>query len=414
MLEHDKNKRALSQAASWFVKWVLNNKAVSVLIIVLLILLNLLLLPKVSFIFQPFVAFFDVMGLPLIMAGVFYYLLNPLIDWMETKNIPRTASISIVFIVIAGFLAWGIATLIPIIREQLMGLIDNWQDYLNTFISQIDNFFQNDLLSRLQTQLMGGTEPLSTSITGQTDNVVDSTVTGLGSVFGVLSTTLLALITTPFILFYLLKDGHHLPYHIMKLVPSNMREHSYLLLREMNLQISQYIRGQLLVAFFVGLMFWIGFSIIGLKYALTLGIMAGALNLIPFLGSFIAFIPIVIIAIVVHSPIMLVKVLVVFFIEQTLEGRVFQPLILGSNLQIHPITIIAVLLTAGNLFGVVGVILGIPVYAVSKVIFSHLFSWYQRYTGLYDDPFNPAPKPPVSEKKKKKQLSLKRKLRQPK
>lgn len=410
-MEHDKNKRALSQAASWFVKWVLNNKAVSVLIIVLLILLNLLLLPKVGFVFQPFVAFFDVMGLPLIMAGVFYYLLNPLIDWMETKNIPRTASISIVFIVIAGLLAWGIATLIPIIREQLMGLIDNWQDYMNTFISQVDSFFQNDLLSRLQTQLMGSTETLSTSITGQTENVVGSTVTGLGSVFGVLSTTLLALITTPFILFYLLKDGHHLPYHMMKLVPSKMRENSYLLLREMNLQISQYIRGQLLVAFFVGLMFWIGFSIIGLKYALTLGILAGALNLIPFLGSFIAFVPIVIIAIVVHSPIMLAKVLVVFFIEQTLEGRVFQPLILGSNLQIHPITIIAVLLTAGNLFGIPGVILGIPAYAVIKVVLVHLFSWYQRYTGLYDDPSNPAPKPPVSEKKKKKQLSLKRKLR---
>src|SRR5690606_31941219 len=150
-------------------------------------------------------------------------------------------------------------------------------------------------------------------------------------------TTVLAIITTPFILFYLMKDGHHLPYHIMKFIPSKMREHTYLLLREMNLQISQYIRGQLLVAFFVGLMFWIGFSIVGLEYALILGIMAGALNLIPFLGTFIAFFPIVIIAIVLHPPLMLVKVLIVFFVEQTLEGRVIQPLILGSNLNIHPV-----------------------------------------------------------------------------
>ncbi len=410
-MEPDHNKNALSHAASWFVKWVLNNKAVSVLIIVLLVLLNLLLLPRVSFVFQPFVAFFDVMGLPLIMAGVLYYLLNPLIDWMEKKNIPRVAGISIIFVVIAGLLAWGIATLIPIIREQTMSLLENWQDYLNTFVTQIDDFFRSDLLSQLQMQVMGDKESLPSSISGQADNVVDTTVTGLGSVFGVLSTTVLALITTPFILFYLLKDGHHLPYHIMKLVPSKMREHSYLLLREMNLQISQYIRGQLLVAFFVGLMFWIGFSIIGLKYALTLGILAGALNLIPFLGSFIAFIPIVVIAIVVHSPIMLAKVLIVFFIEQTLEGRVIQPLILGSNLQIHPVTIIAVLLTAGNLFGVPGVILGIPAYAVSKVILVHLFIWYQRYTGLYDDEFNPAPKPIVSKKRKKKQLLLKKKLK---
>ncbi|WP_142826717.1 AI-2E family transporter [Planococcus soli] len=410
-MEQDKNKNALSHAASWFVKWVLNNKAVSVLVIILLILLNLLLLPKVSYVFQPLFAFFDVMGLPLIMAGVLYYLLNPLIDWMETKNIKRIGGISIVFVVIIGLLAWGIATLIPIIREQTLGLLENWQDYLASFISQIDSFFQSDILSQLQTQLTGNGDSLSTSITEQADDVVGTTVTGIGSVFGILSTTVLAVITTPFILFYLLKDGHHLPYHIMKLVPSKMREHTYVLLREMNLQISQYIRGQLIVAFFVGLMFWIGLSIVGLEYALTLGILAGALNLIPFLGTFIALLPIVIIALVVHSPIMLVKVLIVFFIEQTLEGRVIQPLILGSNLSIHPVTIIAVLLTAGNLFGIPGVILGIPAYAVSKVILAHLFNWYQTYTGLYDDQYNPAPKPLISEKKRKKQLSLKKKLR---
>lgn len=410
-MDQDKSKTALSNAASWFVKWVLNNKAVSVLVIILLVLLNLLLLPKVSFIFHPLAAFFDVMGVPLIMAGVLYYLLNPLIDWMETKNIPRAGGIAIVFVVIIGLLAWGIATLIPIIREQIMSLLDNWQNYLSSFIAQIDSFFQSDLLAQLQMQLTGEDDGISTSITDQADEVVGTTVTGIGSVFGILSTTVLAVITTPFILFYLMKDGHHLPYHIMKFVPSKMREHTYLLLREMNLQISQYIRGQLLVAFFVGLMFWIGFSIIGLEYALTLGIMAGALNLIPFLGSFIAFIPIVIIALVLHSPIMLVKVLIVFFIEQTLEGRVIQPLILGSNLNIHPVTIIAVLLTAGNLFGIPGVILGIPAYAVSKVIIVHLFKWYQTYTGLYDDDYNPAPKPIISEKKKKKQLTLKKKLR---
>lgn len=411
MMEPDKNKHALSHAATWFAKWVLNNKAVSVLIIILLILLNLLVLPKVSYIFQPLAAFFNVMGLPLIMAGVLYYLLNPFIDWLETKKINRIAGISIIFVVIIGLLAWGIATLIPIIREQTLSLLENWQEYLATFISRVDTFFQSDLLAQLQMQLTGDGESLSTSITDQADEVVDTTVTGIGSFVGILSTTVLAVITTPFILFYLLKDGHHLPYHIMKLVPSKMREHTYLLLREMNLQISQYIRGQLLVAFFVGLMFWIGFSIIGLEYALTLGILAGALNLIPFLGTFIAFFPIVIIAIVLHSPFMLVKVLIVFFIEQTLEGRVIQPLILGSNLNIHPVTIIAVLLTAGNLFGIPGVILGIPAYAIIKVVLVHLFIWYQTYTGLYADDYNPAPKPLVSEKKKKKQLHLRKKIR---
>lgn len=409
-MEPEKNKTAFSLAASWFVKWVLNNKAVSVLIILLLIQLNILLVPRISFIFEPLVALFGVMGLPLIMAGVLYYLLNPLIDWMESKKIHRIGAISIVLISIIGLIAWGIATLIPVIREQTISLLDNWQEYVDQFIEQIDAFFQNDLLSRLQTQLTGGEGDLSTSITEQADEVVGTTVSGIGNVFGIVSTTLLALITTPFVLFYLLKDGHHLPYHIMKFIPSRMREQTYQLLREMNMQISQYIRGQLLVAFFVGLMFWIGLSIIGLEYALTLGILAGALNLIPFLGTFIAIIPIVVIAIVLHPPLMLLKVLAVFAIEQTLEGRLVQPLVLGSSLNIHPVTIIAILLTAGSLFGLPGVILGIPAYAVLKVILVHLFTWYQSYTGMYADDYNPAPKPLVSEKKKKKLLKRKKKM----
>jgi len=376
-----------------------------VLIVILLILLNLLLLPKVSYIFRPITAFIDVMGLPLIMAGVLYYLLSPLIDWMETKGIKRMGGIAIVFVVIAGLLAWGIATLIPIIREQTLSLLENWRDYLASFLAMIDRFFQSDLLAWVQSQLTGAEAGLTDGITGQTGDVF----AGIGSVVGILSTTVLALITTPFVLFYLLKDGHYLPYHIMKFVPSKMRGNTYQLLREMNQQISQYIRGQLIVAFFVGLMFWIGLSVIGMEYALTLGILAGALNLIPFLGTFIALIPIVVIAIVVHSPFMLVKVLIVFAIEQTLEGRVIQPLILGSNLKIHPVTIIAVLLTAGNLFGIAGVILGIPAYAVIKVVLVHLFAWYEAYTGMYADDYNPAPEPLVSDRKKKKQLKLRKK-----
>lgn len=403
-MEGQKDKNALSITASWFVKWVLDNKAVSVLLIILLILLNFLLLPKVGYIFRPITAFIDVMGLPLIMAGVLYYLLSPLIDWMETKGIRRIGGIAIVFVAVAGLLAWGIAALIPIVREQTLGLLENWRGYLASFIAMIDRFFQSELLSGLQEQLIGNDEVLTDGITGQTGDVF----AGIGSVVGILSTGVLALITTPFILFYLLKDGQHLPYHIMRFVPSKMREHSYLLLREMNQQISQYIRGQLIVAFFVGLMFWIGLRIIGLEYALTLGILAGALNLIPFLGTFIALIPIVVIAIVVHSPFMLVKVLIVFAIEQTLEGRVIQPLVLGSNLSIHPVTIIAVLLTAGNLFGIAGVILGIPAYAVLKVVLSHLFVWYRTYTGMYDDDYNPAPEPIISAKKKKRQLKMRK------
>lgn len=410
-MEPEKERLTAKAVATWFWRWVLNNKVVAILLVSLLVLLNLFLLTKVLYLLEPLKGFASAMGLPIVMSGILYYLLNPLIDGLEKKGVPRISGILIVFLLLAGLIVWGIVSLIPILREQVLSLLLNFPDYLSTFITQLNMFLRSDLLTRIQEQLLGDTGTLAETISTQAEGMIDTAISNIGSIFGTLTSIVLAVITTPFILFYLLKDGHNLPYHIMNMVPSKMREKTYVLLRETNLQISQYIRGQLLVAFAVGVMFWLGFLIIGMEYALILGIMAGVLNLIPFLGTFIAFFPIVIVAIVVHSPIMLVKVLVVFTIEQTLEGRVIQPLILGSNLNIHPVTIIAVLLTAGNLFGIPGVILGIPAYAVLKVFLVHAFVWYQSYTGLYADHYNPAPKPVVSKKKKKKQLEFRRKLK---
>lgn len=138
------------------------------------------------------------------------------------------------------------------------------------------------------------------------------------------------------------------------------------------------------MAFAVAIMFIIGFSIIGLEYSVTLGIVAGFLNLIPYLGSFLAMIPAVFLGIVA-GPLMLVKVIIVFIAEQTIEGRLISPLVLGNQLAIHPVTILLVLLTSGKLFGIVGVILGIPVYAAAKVIITHIFEWYTTISSLYED-----------------------------
>lgn len=397
----EKDKVNVKSVATWFWKWFLNNKVVTILLVTLLILLNLLIFSKIMFIFNPVKGFFSVIGLPILMAGVLYYLLNPLIDWMERKKIPRIAGIGIVFLIIIGLVVWGIIILIPIIREQTMSLIENWPTYWDKVIVQFDNLLRSNIFSQLQVQLTDVNQSILKSISEQTNNVVNSTFTGIGSVLGTVTNIVIGLVTMPIILFFLLKDGQNLPHYLMKFIPTKMRLNTYNLLKEINTQISQYIRGQLLVAFFVGLMFWIGLAIIGLEYAVLLAILAGVLNLVPYLGSFLAVIPIIIIALVA-SPAMLVKVIIVFAIEQTLEGRLIQPLILGSNLKIHPVTIIVVLLTAGKLFGIPGVILGIPAYAVLKVIIEHLFRWYQSNSGLYELDYNPAPEPRIINKKRKK------------
>lgn len=397
----EKVKNKTSEKTTWFWKWILNNKVVSILLITLLVFLNLLVFPKIEYVFSPIRDFLSIIGLPVILAGVLYYLVNPLVDWMERKKIPRLLGITWIFIVIGALIVWGITTLIPIIQEQTISIIGNWPIYWDNIVSQIDSWLRSDVLSEFQTRLSDFNTNIMSNVSDQADGFVGTTFASIGSVVGALTNVIIAIITMPFILFYLLKDGKNLPYHVMKIVPSKMRVSMYQLLSEINMQISQYIRGQLMVAFFVGLMFWIGFAVIGLEYAVTLGVLAGFLNLIPYLGSFLATVPAIVIALV-DSPSMLIKVLIVFAIEQMIEGRVIQPQILGNNLEVHPLTIIIVLLSAGKIFGVPGVILGIPGYAVLKVIVVHFFRWYKDYTGLYENDENPAPPPVIAATRKSK------------
>ncbi|WP_057802661.1 AI-2E family transporter [Pediococcus stilesii] len=369
---------------NWFTKLVLDNRPVVSLIIILLVLMILYMFSKVTWIFSPLKDFFDIVGFPIILAGVLYYLLNPLVDKLEKRyQLKRVVSITIIFVVIAILIVAGIVSVIPTIREQLTALIHNWPNYWDTVVDKIDIILKDPRFDDVKKQIDGIGSNTIQSWTKRATDVANNTVTSLGSVLGVITKIFIGIVTMPFILFYLLKDGHDLPQFIAKAVPIKRRPGFIQILSEINTQLSQYIRGQLIVAFFVALMFFVGYLVIGLKFALTLGIAAGFLNLIPYLGSFLAMVPSIVIGAFV-SPTMLLKVLIVFVIEQTIEGRFVSPLVLGSNLDIHPVTILVVLLASGQMFGLFGVIFGIPAYAVLKVLFIHGFQILKRTIGGYE------------------------------
>ena len=277
--------------------------------------------------------------------------------------------------------------IIPKIQEQTVSFVGNFPKYVDTIDNKLTEILRDPLFNQFRDQLESAGEKFVSSAGDMLQDISKSTVQSLGSFVGAVATVLVAVLTMPFILFYLLKDGKQLAPYFVKFLPTRMRKPTLKVLAEMNDQVSSYIRGQLTVAFAVAFMFMIGFAIIGLDYAVTLGIVAGFLNLIPYLGSFLAMIPAVFLAIVA-GPVMLVKVLIVFALEQTIEGRLISPRVLGNQLAIHPVTILLVLLTSGKLFGIIGVILGIPVYAAAKVIISHVFEWYTTISSLYEEKNN--------------------------
>jgi len=367
---------------SWFDKWFLNNKFVTVLLIVLLILLIVLVFTKVSYLLGPISSFFSVIGFPLVMAGIFYYMLNPFVTFMEKKGIKRFVGIWVAFVLVLLGMIWGFAILIPIIRDQTIGIVREFPSYWQAIEKMTIELVNYEWFTSLQEQINQANADIFKSVSEKLNQLLSNTVSGLGSVVGLLTNAFVGIVTMPIILYYLLKEGERLPPSFLQFFPTNLRESIGELLKKINTQISQYVRGQITVAFFVGLMFVIGYAVIGMKYGIVLGILAGFLNIIPYMGSFLAMVPAVIVAIV-DSPLMLAKVLLVFSIEQFIEGRVISPQVLGSNLEVHPVTIIFVLLTAGKLFGLTGFILGIPGYAVLKVLFLHIFEWYKEISGLY-------------------------------
>lgn len=369
---------------SWFWKWFLNNQVVTALLIILLCLIIVLVFTKVSYLFEPIWQFLGIVGLPVVLAGIFYYLMNPVVDFLENRGVPRLVGIIGLFILVIGLIIWGIVVIVPQIQEQTQSFIENFPQYVDVISNKAEEIFGMPIFEQFQGELEQIGDNIMNSLGDLIKNISSNVVQSVGSLVGKITSIVVAILTMPFILFYLLKDGRQIVPYFVKFLPTKARKPTREILSEVNGQVSSYIRGQLTVAFAVALMFVVGFSIVGLDYAVTLGIVAGILNLIPYLGSFLAMIPSIFLALVA-GPVMLIKVLIVFAIEQTIEGRVVSPLVLGSQLAIHPVTILVVLLTSGKLFGLVGVVLGVPVYAAIKVVITHAFKWYTEVSGLYEE-----------------------------
>ncbi|MGU8000093.1 AI-2E family transporter [Streptococcus suis] len=372
---------------TWFFRLFLNSQAVIFLLVTLLTFLTIFIFSKISFLFRPIGSFLEIVLLPMILTGLLYYLLNPMVDWMEKHKISRTVGISILFVLISLLIIWGLAVAIPSIQEQVTSFAQNLPSNIQKIEGQVTSLLQDqrfeqfrptalELLNKVNDQAVAYAQKFSTSAVNWASNLISTA-----------SQIIVAVLIMPFILFYLLRDGQYLNKHITQYLPTKWREPIGTVLSDVNGQLSNYVRGQVTVAIIVALMFSVMFSIIGLSYPITLGVMAGFLNLIPYLGSFLAMIPAVILGLIA-GPIMLIKVLVVFMIEQTIEGRFVTPLIIGSSLSIHPITILFVLLTAGQMYGVLGVLLGIPIYASIKVLVKAAFEWYKAHSSLYEDEEN--------------------------
>ncbi|MGY5340051.1 AI-2E family transporter [Levilactobacillus spicheri] len=360
-------------------KWLTDSRLVFWSLELLIVATLIWVCTQISFLFSPIGVFLSTIFTPLLLSGVLFYLLNPIVRLLERVRwkrvrINRTLAVVIVFVGLIAVIGYGAAWVVPRLVNQVTNLIGNIPDFAKSSEAVLQQaahhpWLQQIDFSKYLTQLQQAFGKYAESfVTGLT--------TGIGSIIGTATSVVVTAITVPVMLFYMLKDGEKLMPALRKWIPAKHTDQTMELLSRMNGTIARYIGGQILECLFVGTFTAVGYSLIGEKYALLLGVFAGFCNLIPYVGPYIGILPALIVAFTISTN-MVIYVIIVVVVVQQVDGNLVYPNIIGRTLQIHPLTIIIILLAAGNIAGLLGMILAIPLYAVVKTVVQYLYSIWQ-------------------------------------
>ena len=373
-------KKQLSE--TWFWKYVIDNKFVSSLVILFLLFLTIYMFLKISHVFDWVGQVLSIIGPPVVFAMLFYYLFKPIVDGLEKKGLSRKLAIWLVFLGLLLVIGLFVTFFIPGIREQINTLIEEFPVYWNSALLQLEKLVDADWLTQIYQEIQQTN--LIERATAQLTNLFSVTIDSLGTFFGSMAKVVITLFTMPFVLYYFLADSTRFKQGIINITPTKARPIVNKFMAQASFQIGAYVRGELMVAISVAALFYVGYRIIDLDYALLLSISAGLLNLIPYLGSILSAVPALIIGAFI-SPWKVLQVILVLSVEQLIEGRVVSPQILGSKLDLHPLVILFILLIAGSLFGFMGLILAVPGFGVLRVIWNLFFEWLRESYDYYDE-----------------------------
>lgn len=340
-------------------KWLL--RFVSILVLLLCGYVFLLLSP----IWEPILSVTVRVSIPFIIAAIITYLLHPIVEQMKNIGVARPVSILLIYVAFIFLFGYLIVKGTPYIIEELKDLIENIPQFANIYRELVTDFYK-------QTSMMPeGFRATLEGWLGNIERIAAQGLVGIVASLGGIVDYFLVLIIVPFLVFYLLKDFSLIEKSVWYLTPRRWRSSGKELLREINISLGNYIRGQLFVCLVVAVIATIGLLLIDMPYAVILGIFIGITNIIPYFGPIIGALPVAIIALTESFQLVLLGLLVNFLI-QLVEGNILAPLIVGKSLHMHPILIMFALIVGAEVGGVVGLILSVPILAVIKVFIIHI------------------------------------------
>ncbi|WP_245780826.1 AI-2E family transporter [Gracilibacillus orientalis] len=347
-------------------------KGIRILFTCILIFTLIYLISLTKFIFEPVGAYLTAISVPIIGAGIIFYITNPIVNWLEKKKLPRIAGTFIVFLLILFLVTIIINFVAPVVQKQFSNFVDSipkmvnnaenlfemWQENQNIIPPQFENTIQN----------------VTDNFNQYAERITSSIIGVIGQIFSFV----FAFFLIPFFLFFMLKDGYKFAPFVSKFLSASKERSFKTLTANINHTLASFIQGQFIVSVCVGVMLYIGYLIIRLEYSLSLALFGLIMNFIPFLGPFLSAIPAIIVGFF-QEPIMALWATIVMVVAQQIESNLISPNVMGRALAIHPLTVITLILAAGGIAGFLGLLFIIPAYAVVKTIIAHFYrEWKQK------------------------------------
>lgn len=314
---------------------------------------------------------YSILGLlvPFIIAFLLAYMLDPLITNLEKRRVPRWASSLMAVLLLVGAVVAGMLFVMPLVIQQFEGVIGGITQIVSDFAEMVKSGEIFAVLSRFGIPVERAQEFISAQVSPRLESILKTLFEGLfGFVSGFSSIVLqlVNIIIIPFLLFYILKDLPLFMQWCTRSVPQDRRARFLELTRRVDELMGKYLRGAVVVAFIQGILSGVALWIIGVDYALVLGIMTGLLDFIPYIGLIASLIVSSIVALFSGGPVAtkVLAIIVVYLSLKLLEATILGPRIIGSQVGLHPVLLILCLLVFGFFLGFVGLLVAVPATAL--------------------------------------------------
>jgi predicted PurR-regulated permease PerM len=315
---------------------------------------------------------------PFATAALFAYLGDPSVDKLEARGFSRTVSVMLVFSAMVLSLIAVLLILVPLVESQVSKLISNLPNYVATI--------RTTVLPKLQERF--GVSPDLLDMDALVNLVREHWKSAGGIATTVLASVgksglaligwLVNLALVPVLLFYFLRDWDIMLARLRELLPRHLEPTVSALSKQSDDVLSAFLRGQLSVMMSLGLIYTTGLWLVGLDLALLIGMGAGMVSFIPYLGGIVGFGGGVIAAYLqYHDLAHPLMVMAVFAVGQSLEGMVLTPLLVGDKIGLHPVAVIFAIMAGGQLFGFLGVLMALPTAAIVMVLLRYLHAQYK-------------------------------------